>query len=405
MEQAVKAAPARGYRWVILGVLWLTFVIIYSQRLSLGPLAPFLKAELNMTSTQIGLVMSAIAVGFMTSQFPVGWLVDRIGARWPMAIGELIAGSAMIVLFFIPSYASLLGLMFVAGLGCGFLMPATTQGVIVWFPPKERATVMGLKQTSTNVGGIFSAAFLPTIALALGWRYGFLVLGVIAIATGLVVLALYREPVKINETASAGHSKGASALDVLKNRQIWLVALAGTCLAWVEFTVMAHLTLYLTEALFLPIVAAGGILAMVQFAGAMARPGAGLLSDRAFNGRRKPVFMLMAGVTCAICLTIGLLGPTLSWGIYPVLFLLGFGGTSFGGVFLTLISELAGRQAVGKAVGMSSTIANLGFFFGPVIFGSLVDRSGSYQIAWLSLALMAGLCLCLLLFVREKKEI
>ena len=82
--------------------------------------------------------------------------------------------------------------MFATGMGCGFLMPSTTQGVILWFPTKERATVMGLKQTAVNIGGIITALTLPAVALALGWRYGFLFLGIIAIVVSLVVQS-YRD--------------------------------------------------------------------------------------------------------------------------------------------------------------------------------------------------------------------
>lgn len=141
------------YRWVILGVLWITYIVVFLNRLSVGPLAPFLKEDLSINSTQIGLIMAASSFGYMLTLLPTGWVVDKIGARWPMAIGELMAGVSMIALFFVPSYIGLLVLMFVTGIGCGFLLPSTTQGVIVWFPLRERATIMGLKQTAVNMGG------------------------------------------------------------------------------------------------------------------------------------------------------------------------------------------------------------------------------------------------------------
>jgi hypothetical protein len=47
---------------------------------------------------------------------------------------------------------------------------------------------------------------------------------------------------------------------------------------------IAHLVLYLTEVLLFGVVAAGELLAMTQVAGAIARPGAGLLSYRVFAG-------------------------------------------------------------------------------------------------------------------------
>ena len=51
------------YRWVILGVLWITYIVVFLNRLSVGPLAPFLKEDLGINSTQIGLIMSAASLG------------------------------------------------------------------------------------------------------------------------------------------------------------------------------------------------------------------------------------------------------------------------------------------------------------------------------------------------------
>jgi ACS family hexuronate transporter-like MFS transporter len=401
----VQAESGR-YRWVILGVLWITYIVVFLNRLSVGPLAPFFKDDLGVTSTQVGLVMSAAAFGYMLSMFPIGWVVDKIGARWPMVAGELIAGTCMISLFFATSYAWLLILMFVTGLGCGFLLPSTTQGVIAWFPLGERATVMGLKQTAVNIGGIITAATLPTVALALGWRYGFLFLGIIAVAIGATVLILYREPpmTSFSPIGSEGLETAVPLLEILKSREIWLLAFCGLCLTWVEMALIAHLVLYLTEVLLFGVVAAGGLLAMTEVAGAIARPGSGFLSDRIFGGRRKQVFVLMAGTASIMCSIVGLFGPHLSWALYPALFLLGIGGIAFGGIHLTLLSEFGGRRGAGKAVGLGGMITLAGGALGPPCFGYIVDASGSYKWAWLSLAFAAALCVLLLLFVRESKR-
>ena len=55
---------ASRYRWVILGVLWITYIVVFLHRLSAGPLAPFFKEEFGLTNAQVGLVMSAAAFGY-----------------------------------------------------------------------------------------------------------------------------------------------------------------------------------------------------------------------------------------------------------------------------------------------------------------------------------------------------
>lgn len=405
MRVQAERAP-EGYRWVILGVLWITYIVVFLNRLSVGPLGPFFKEDLGITSTQVGLVMSAAGFGYMLSIFPIGWAVDKIGARWPIVTGDLIAGTCMIVLFFAPSYMWLLIFMFITGLGCGFLLPSTTQGVVAWFPLRERATIMGLKQTAVNIGGIVSASTLPAVALALGWRSCFLFLGLIAIAIGGAAYFLYREPPAGSSTSMDYETRdtAVSLLEILKSRDIWLIALCGLCLGWVEMAVIAHLVLYLTEVLLFGVVAAGGMLAMTEAAGAIARPGSGFLSDRVFGGKRKPVFMLMGGTASVMCFVIGLFGTDLSWWLYPVLFILGIGGIGFGGIFLTVISEFGGRRGAGKAVGLGGIFILAGVTLGPTFFGYIVDTFRSYELAWLSLGFVAMICVLLLFFVREGKR-
>jgi sugar phosphate permease len=321
-------------------------------------------------------------------------------------IGELIAAASMMALFFVPSYRWLLLLVFVTGAGCGFLAPSTTQAVVIWFPLKERATVMGFKQTAVSLGGMVGAATLPALALAKGWRYGFLFLGLTALAVGLMSLVLYREPPHAPEdtTRSRPAAQVIPLLEILKNREIWLVAMGAFFLNWVEMAMITHFVLYLTQSLLYSVIVAGGLLASAELAGAVARPVSGLMSDRLFGGRRKPVFMGFSAIASCMCLLLGLFGPRLGWAIYPVILILGIGAIGFGGVYLTLLSELGGRGGAAKAAGLGSTIAVGGSLLGPPSFGHIVDLTGSYDIAWLSLAVAGALSVILLTFVNEAKR-
>jgi sugar phosphate permease len=396
------ATPAAGYRWVILGVLWIAYIGAYLSRLSVGPLGPFFKNDLRLTSVQVGFVLSASALGYVLSLLPVGWLVDRIGARWLLAIGEFIAGGSMIALFYVGTYPALLSLIFITGAACGFLTPATTQAVVVWFRMNERATVMGFKQTAVPVGGMIGAATLPAVAVAFGWRYGFLFLGVIVVAIGIGSAAFYREPrVPITREHQPPAAKAVPVLEILRNRQIWLVSLCGGLLNWIEMATISHFVLYLVNSLHFAVIAAGGLLALAEGVGAIGAPISGFMSDRLFTGRRAPVFILFAATAASMCLLLGLAGPHLGRLLYPVVLVLGVGAIGFGGIYLTLLSEFGGRGGSAKAAGFGSTIAAGGSILGPPTFGRIVDVTGSYDLAWISLAAVGALAVILLSFVRE----
>lgn len=404
-----SVAVSLRYRWVILGVCWLAYIVAFMQRLSIGPLVPFLKEDLDLTSTQAGLFMSASAFGYMLTLVPSGWLVDRIGVRWLLLIGELVGGIFIAGMFIVTTFAQGLIFMALAGLGMGCLMPSTTKAILEWFSPKERATAMGFKQTAVNVGGIITAVTLPAVALALGWQYGFLGIGFIAVVIGIVSFILYKQPphiASLNTSESVVSSKTKPSIRaVFASRDIWMLIGAAMCLVVVEFSAIAYFVLYLKEALLFAVVTAGFFLAVLEACGAFGKPISGLMSDHLFQGSRKRVYILMGCITLVGCVIFAFLPQgSPSWLVIPISLILGFGGVGWGGLHLTLVGEFAGRELAGMITGMSSVFVMIANMAGPPVFGYILDTTGSYRTAWLFLAIMAVLAIVLLLFVREERK-
>jgi len=404
-----SSPPKLNYRWVILGVCWLAYIVAFMQRLSIGPLAPFLKEDLSLSASQVGTLMSAAAFGYMITLIPSGWLVDKVGPRWMLLVGELIGGIFLAAMFTVDTYVEGLVFMGLAGFGLGSLMPATTKAILVWFPLKERATAMGFKQTSVNIGGIITASTLPAVALALSWHYGFLGIGFIAVIIGIVSFILYKEPPPgitdtIFEPAKPSGSEPVFR-EILKGRDIWCISLTGLCFCAIEFAVLAHFVLYLQEVLLFAVVNAGLLLALLEAGGAFGKPVSGFISDRLFSGKRKPVYILLCVLTVIICFIWSLLGqgsPTWLLGILAVI--IGLSAITWGGVHLTLVGEIAGKELAGKAIGASSTLLLVGSMMGPPVFGHIVDVTGIYTMAWQFLVVLGIIGLVSLIFVREGKR-
>ena len=274
---------------------------------------------------------------------------------------------------------------------------------------KERATAMGFKQTAVNAGGILTAVTLPTVALALGWKIGFLGIGLIAVIIGIVSFILYKQP---PQSASLDTPKlvtpseaRPSALEVFKSREIWLLVAAGFCMVVSEFAAIAYFVLYLNEALLFGVVTAGFFLAILEVGGVFGKPISGLISDRLFPGGRKRVYILMAGITFVMCIMFAFLWQgSPSWLIILFSLVLGFTGIGWGGLHLTLVGEFAGKERAGTVTGMTTVFMLIGCIVGPPAFGYIVDSTGSYQIAWGFLAVVALLATVLLFFVREGRK-
>jgi sugar phosphate permease len=317
-----------------------------------------------------------------------------------------------------------------SGFGCGFIYPTAVKAIMVWFPARERGTAVGVNQSAVNISGMLGAAVMPAMAIAFGWRSGFLLASVMAFVICGIAIAFYREPrpeerpwdqagasgpagfltmsepeqglpaVSGDEAADRAALK-PGFLTVIRSRDILLMGLAAMFLCMVEFSALAHLVLYLHTSWAYTAVAAGGLLAFCQAAGAFGKPLSGLISDRLLGGRRKAPLLALALLSGLACAILALLHPGQTVLLWTALALLGDGAVGWGGLFGTLAGETAGPAAAGAAAGVTGAIDNIGIFIGPPLFGFLVDRYGTYGPAWWAMVGASLAAAALLAFVRE----
>jgi len=401
----------RPNRWLILLLLWSSYLIVYLSRLSIGPLAPFLKQAFGISNTQVGYLVSAAAIIYTPMLVFGGWLVDRVGIHRMLSVGTLIASISILSLSTVSSYLGMVIILALSGLGTGCIFPSAAKAVILWFPLRVRATAMGLNQTAVNVGGILGAMLLPIIAISLGWRYGFLFVGCFSLLICLCCVLFYRDPsVDTAQTPSPENPEGSlgnatassSIFQLLGKRDLWLLGLSGYFLGNLEFAVMTHLVLYLKEGLLFGTVTAGALLALTEAAGAFGKPVSGIASDFLLRGRRKMVLLSMGSLAGLLCLLLAVCGTMLGWFLYPVLALLGVVAIGWGGLYVTMAGELGGHALAGLTSGATGAVITLGAITGPPLFGYIVDRTQSFSIAWLSMAICGLMAVITISLIREK---
>jgi MFS transporter, ACS family, aldohexuronate transporter len=415
------------YRFVILGCVWASYLIVYLTRLSLGPLAPFLKDAFSLDNAQIGTLTSATAITYAPAMIFAGVLADHIGVRKVIVAGLLLAGVCIALLFVVPSYPLLLVLLAVSGFGCGAVYPCAVKAIMLWFPLRERATALGFNQSAINVSGMVGALLLPLVAIQFGWQYGFLFIGITSLLIGLLCALFYRDPdapaclepgsyrssfseADLAADAPAvgdgviGDAGWKRVAEVFRSRDIWLLCATGLVLGIVEFSVMAHLVLYLQHDLLYAVAAAGGLLALCQAAGAFGKPAAGFVSDRLCGGRRKPVFIGMSVITALVCVFMAATDTTMGLLVYPALIVFGIAAIGWGGLYGAMAGEIGGTRNAGVAAGVTSAVVNVGVIIGPPVFGVLVDATGTYRLSWIVMAVCAGLAVVTLALIREPRR-
>jgi MFS transporter, ACS family, hexuronate transporter len=392
-------------RWVILALIVLAQTVANIGPLGLPAIASLIRTDLGLTLAQAGSFVSAYYIGPVSMSLFGGMLADRWGTARTLVLGQAVIAAGLLAASAAPSYGVFSVLMIVAGVGYGALNPTSTTAAMSWFPPSQRATVVGLKQVGLPFGGMLGAATLPALALAFGWRRAVVASALAVAASALACALVYRDPPE--EIAARRVTTAGGALrTVLRTRDLWLVAAATAVFAAMQTVWMAFLALYLQAVVGLSLLAASRYLALAQGGGMLGRVAFGLLSDRVFAGRRRTP-LAIAGCTSALCsVAIAFTGPGTSaaW-LAGLALVFGFAGIGWNGVQHTLMAELAGPGAAATAVGLGLAVSSAGVMLGPVIFGWLVQTAGGYRGPWIALAVSMAVGLAVLACVRERRRL
>ena len=391
------------YRWIALVITTFSQATSVAVTSAIGPLAPLLQEDFGISRAQVGLVSTAVYLSATWSALIGGRVADRAGERLVLIVSGAIAGGAAVAAAGIGPFWAFLVAGSVMGLGTGVQNPAGSAAVMRWFPPLRRGLAMGIRQTGVPIGGVLAATVWPAVALAAGWRAAYVLAGIFALLGAAILFAAYFDPVRESGQGTAGPRP---LRDMVTDRRLWLLALTYNGQIVAQFSSTVYFVLFLHEWLGVPLVGASALLALINVVAIGGRIGWGAFSDLRFRGSRRPVLLIIIGLTflsmlaaaalprdAPLVLAVGLAG------------LLGLSAFSWTGMYGTLVIELAGRESAATAVAWVHVLGGVGSLFGPPLFGLVVDRTGSYQTAWLAAALAVALGRFATLADRERPQI
>ncbi len=201
---AATPAPKSGnYRWMICAILFAATTINYVDRnvlsftmlddsfrrtmIGLPDGTPLTPEHMATFKEKMGHVDAAFKFAYALGFVLAGWMIDRLGTRRGFAISITVWSIAGILHGFVNGIRGLGFARFMLGIGEAGNFPASIKSVAEWFPRKERSFATGLFNAGANVGIILTAACVPMIVHALGWRASFIITG----ALGFIVLVFW----------------------------------------------------------------------------------------------------------------------------------------------------------------------------------------------------------------------
>ncbi len=200
----------------MLFILVVVYTFNFIDRQIVGILAVPIKAELELSDTQLSLMGGlAFALFYTVLGIPIARLADSRSRTWIMTIA-LTVWSAMTA---VCGLAQNFWQLFLARLGVGVgeaggVAPAYSL-VADYFPPHQRARALSVYSFGVPIGSALGIILGGVLTSLMGWRAAFIIVGLMGVAIAPIFRLTVREPVRGRYDPPALDTKPASLGDVV----------------------------------------------------------------------------------------------------------------------------------------------------------------------------------------------
>jgi MFS family permease len=398
-------------RYLLLGLMCLMYFIAYIDRVNISIVGPLLKQEMGLSPLQLGLVFSAFAYPYAAMQILGGWLADKFGPRLVLTVLSTVWAIATALCGLSWGLGSLIMFRILLGIGEGGAFPAATRAFTYWMPTAERGFAQGITHSFARLGSAVTPPIVLFIVAAYGWRESFIVLGVLSLVwTGFFIWMFRNSPLEHKWVQPAELKEiGIDAADMKKAavgptpwRQMFkrmrLVTFVDFCYGWSLWVFLTWLPSYLKDARGFDMKQLALFTALPLLAGVVGDTLGGVLSDYIYkktgNLKLARRSLLVVGLGGALVFIVPAIYTDTALTAVILLAASFFCLELTNAVLWSLPLDIAGKYA-GTAGGMMNTGFGVAGMISPVVFGYLIEHTGSYEIPFLiSAALLAIAVIC-----------
>lgn len=386
---------------IVTGVCVAHFVSHY-YILLLPPLFEFVRADYQVSYTELGIALALFNAVSTVLQPPAGFLVDRFSGRIVLIAGLLISAVAIVVAAAVNSFWVLVAMWGLLGLGNTVYHPAGYSILSQQVPAARIGQVYSFHTFAGILGSSVAPATLLYLTYLMGWRgalYASATLGVIA----AIVLLLQRDPVRPQwaiRHLSEEHAQGADGWRLLLSAPIlfnlvFFVLLAIISAGIYNYTVVALRELYGTT-----LEAANIALTAHIFLSAIGVLLGGMVAARLPHQLALITIVGLAGMGVSFVLV-----ALVDFGAVMLVVVMSIGGILSGVMSPPrdmIVRDVTPPGSFGKVFGFVTTGFNIGGVIAPLIFGLLMDH-GQPRLVFLSVAGFIALSVLTVLAMPKRR--
>lgn len=402
----MKTARLKQIQTAAVVLLVCSGLVNYLDRSTLSIANSAVSAEMHLTASQMGFLLSAFSLPYALAQLPMGVLLDKMGARFTLGLGMLLWSIAQLGGGFVRGLNQFFAARLLLGVGEAPQFPAGAKVFSDWFAVKERGRPTGIFVASTTIAPALAPPVLTALMLAFGWRGMFIIMGVAGILIAVAWVAIYRdrrdvaltaEEIAFLEDGKPADDRGMTAAEwrsLFKQRTTWGMLLGFMGVIYMVWLYLTWLPAYLEKERGLALATGGWIMSIPYLAGTFGQLSSGYVADKLLARGLSPIasrkWPICIGLVCAAAFTVpAAYTPSLFWAIVFISGAMYFVNLASGGSW-ALASVAAPRRLVASLGSLQNFGGYLGGSLAPIITGMIVDRTGSFVYA---LLIAAGVAL------------
>ena len=228
-EHAGTEGPPSPYRWVILFIAWIAFLLSFIDRLAWANVAVPVGESLGLTVAALGVFVTAFYIGYVTSNAIGGFFVDRLGGRLMLMLGLVFLGLFTFCFSYVRSVGTGIVLQALMGLAAGVDYAACIKLLTAWFGIRDRGRAVGFFLTATSLAVVTTNLIVPTLLKDFGWGGMYQGLGAVTMTCGIITFLVLRD------APSSASEKGVDRPNfavLFHNRDLLFLAAAGFGALW-----------------------------------------------------------------------------------------------------------------------------------------------------------------------------
>jgi MFS family permease len=373
------------------------------------PLAALIMDDLGLSRTQFSAANTPqLALQALASPV-VGYLTVRLGASRVLAASAALFTAVFVFFSRIESAVGLYVAIAGVGLAAAGMGDISVGHAVSQWVRERRGLALGIVYTGSNLGGVLMVQLSSDVAEAWTWRQGLLSVAAVSLLFLMPAALLLvrspddRHPSPNGDTETAGPAavvddeESWDLKQAMRTRSFWILSATLFTFFFYFVGILDHLVLYLTDAGMSRPDATRYFQQAVGL-GVVSKIMLGIIADRI---PYRSALLVDYGLV-AFSSFVLLLLP--SPGLLPIFVVsYGFATAARDVVYPLILGHCFGVRYLGEIYGAMMLILLPGGALGPVFAAALHDHLGSYELAFQGFAILNGLSLLALFFVRDER--